>query len=102
MSDKLRQLAIKAKTNHGYKLSQDMMEEIEALESAEKEETTRFFCWHKWSKWGDVVPAYANNSQHKTCVKCNAIRWRKVGISIYAGAATLINDQIEKIKKELA
>ena len=32
MSDKLRQLAIKAKTNHGYKLSQDMMAEIETME----------------------------------------------------------------------
>lgn len=30
---KLRQLAIKAKTNHGYKLSQDMIAEIEKVEA---------------------------------------------------------------------
>lgn len=100
--DTLRKLAIKAKTNHGYKLSQDMIAEIEAIELAEKEETINFFCWHKWPKWGEVVTAYYNNTQHKTCVKCNAIRWRKVGVSIYTGAATAINDQIEKIKKGLA
>ena len=33
MSDKLRQLAIKAKTNHGYKLSQQIIAEIDDIES---------------------------------------------------------------------
>lgn len=33
MSDKLKQLAIKAKTRHGYKLSQQMIAEIDDIES---------------------------------------------------------------------
>ena len=97
--DTLRKLAIKAKTNHGYKLSQDMLKEIEMIESATKDEAISFFCWHKWSQWSEVVPAYSHNSQHKTCLKCNKVKWRKVGISIFTGAASLINEQIEKIKR---
>ncbi len=96
----LRKLAIKAKTNHGYQLSQDMLKEIEAIEQAKEESAISFFCWHKWSKWGEVVPAYSHNSQHKTCLKCNAIKWRKVGSSAESGGATLINNQIENINKD--
>lgn len=55
------------------------------------------FCWHKWSKWGDLVPSSGGGSvsQFSSCSKCGAIK-RKTAIGFNEPSFS-----IEAIKKAL-
>lgn len=39
----------------------------------------RFFCWHKWGNWSELVGAYTDIHQHRVCKKCNKAQRRRAG-----------------------
>lgn len=40
----------------------------------------KWFCKHDWSAWGIIIPEYSGGKQQwRKCVKCNMLKYRKLG-----------------------
>lgn len=57
------------------------------------------FCWHKWSKWSEVLRDYSGSLQQVCkCEKCGAIT-KRTAISIYFSQlqSPQVNEAIKKL-----